>query len=77
MIEARDIEWIFEFFLFEIPIFTPKQQILTMAGDKIPTVQSLEKPEKLEDILRQDRGEDCLPCKVVGQFLYSLNLRMN
>lgn len=40
-----------------------------MAGDKIPTVQSLEKPEKLEDILRQDRGDDCLPCKVVGQYL--------
>ncbi|KAI5462520.1 hypothetical protein BGZ63DRAFT_423773 [Mariannaea sp. PMI_226] len=37
-----------------------------MAGDKIPTVQSLERPEKLEDILRQDRGDDCLPCKVVG-----------
>ncbi|KAF5000564.1 hypothetical protein FDECE_11191 [Fusarium decemcellulare] len=39
-----------------------------MAGDKIPTVQSLEKPEKLDDILRQDRGDDCLPCKVIGQF---------
>ncbi|RGP74391.1 exosome complex [Fusarium sporotrichioides] len=37
-----------------------------MAGDNIPTVQSLEKPEKLEDILRQDRGDDCLSCKVVG-----------
>jgi hypothetical protein len=39
-----------------------------MSGDKIPTVHSLEKPEKLENILRQDRGDDCLPCKVVGQF---------
>ncbi|WAO89548.1 Hypothetical protein NCS54_00694200 [Fusarium falciforme] len=40
-----------------------------MAGDdKIPTVQALERPEKLEDILRQDRGDDCLPCKVIGQF---------
>ncbi|UPL00783.1 hypothetical protein LCI18_011717 [Fusarium solani-melongenae] len=38
-----------------------------MAGDdKIPTVQTLERPEKLEDILRQDRGDDCLPCKVIG-----------
>ncbi|KAH7148752.1 hypothetical protein EDB81DRAFT_946909 [Dactylonectria macrodidyma] len=37
-----------------------------MAGDGIPTVQSLERPEKLQDILRQDRGDDCLPCKVVG-----------
>lgn len=39
-----------------------------MAGDKIPTIQSLERPEKLEDILRKDRGDDCLPCKVVGKF---------
>lgn len=37
-------------------------------SDKIPTIQALEKPEKLENILRQDRGDDCLPCKVVGQF---------
>ncbi|KAK7424399.1 hypothetical protein QQZ08_008658 [Neonectria magnoliae] len=37
-----------------------------MAGDKIPTIQALERPEKLDNILRQDRGDDCLPCKVVG-----------
>lgn len=37
-----------------------------MAGDKIPTLQSLEKPERLQDVLRQDRGDDCLPCKVIG-----------
>lgn len=43
-----------------------------MAGDKIPTVQSLERPEKLDDILRQDRAEDCLPCKVIGQFMRAL-----
>ncbi|CAM1500903.1 Fc.00g100650.m01.CDS01 [Cosmosporella sp. VM-42] len=43
-----------------------------MAGDKLPTVQSLERPEKLENILRQDRGDDCLPCKVIGQFMRQL-----
>lgn len=43
-----------------------------MAGDKIPTIQSLERPEKLEDILRRDRGDDCLPCKVVGKFLQQM-----
>ncbi|KAH6609693.1 hypothetical protein Trco_003039 [Trichoderma cornu-damae] len=37
-----------------------------MAGDKIPTLQSLEKPERLQDILRQDRGDDCLSCRVIG-----------
>ncbi|KAK5987120.1 hypothetical protein PT974_11238 [Cladobotryum mycophilum] len=40
-----------------------------MAGDKIPTLQSLEKPEKLQDVLRQDRGDDCLSCRVVGKFV--------
>lgn len=38
-----------------------------MAGDKVPTLQSLEKPEKLQDVLRQDRGDDCLGCKIIGQ----------
>lgn len=37
-----------------------------MAGDKIPSIYTLDKPEKLDDLLKQDRGEDCLPCKIVG-----------
>ncbi|KAB5577588.1 hypothetical protein GE09DRAFT_1213818 [Coniochaeta sp. 2T2.1] len=37
-----------------------------MAGDKIPSLYTLDKPEKLDDLLKQDRGEDCLPCKLVG-----------
>ena len=37
-----------------------------MAGDKLPSLQALEKPEKLQDLLKADRGEDCTPCKVVG-----------
>ena len=37
-----------------------------MAGDKLPTLQTLEKPEKLQDLLKADRGDDCMPCKVVG-----------
>ncbi|CEJ80201.1 hypothetical protein VHEMI00402 [[Torrubiella] hemipterigena] len=36
-----------------------------MAGD-IPTLQSLDRPEKFQDVLRRDRQEDCLGCKVVG-----------
>lgn len=44
-----------------------------MAGDDVPTVQSLERPERLEEILKQDRGDDCLPCKVVGMFLRQTN----
>ncbi|KAI1501446.1 hypothetical protein F5X99DRAFT_409029 [Biscogniauxia marginata] len=37
-----------------------------MAKDKIPTVGTLEKPENLNELLKQDRGEDCLPCRIVG-----------
>ncbi|KAI1396961.1 hypothetical protein F4819DRAFT_499857 [Hypoxylon fuscum] len=37
-----------------------------MKGDKVPTVGTLDKPEDLKDLLKQDRGEDCLPCRVVG-----------
>ncbi|KAL2115475.1 hypothetical protein VTJ04DRAFT_9730 [Mycothermus thermophilus] len=37
-----------------------------MAKDTIPTLQSLQKPERLEDLLKEDRGDDCLPCKLVG-----------
>ena len=40
-----------------------------MAGDKLPSVQSLDRPENLQEILRQDRGDDCLSCKVVGECL--------
>jgi hypothetical protein len=46
-----------------------------MAGDKIPSVYALDKPENLDDLLKQDRGEDCLPCKVVGKSASSLKVR--
>ena len=38
-----------------------------MAGDKLPSVKTLEKPENLKDLLKEDRGDDCLSCKVVGE----------
>ncbi|KAL7623422.1 hypothetical protein AAE478_007104 [Parahypoxylon ruwenzoriense] len=37
-----------------------------MAGDKVPSIGALDKPEDLKDLLKQDRGEDCMPCKIVG-----------
>ncbi|GAB0137487.1 hypothetical protein EsDP_00005749 [Epichloe bromicola] len=37
-----------------------------MAGDKLPTIHSLDRPEDLKGLLRQDRGDDCLSCKIVG-----------
>ncbi|KAI0424083.1 hypothetical protein F5Y09DRAFT_348095 [Xylaria sp. FL1042] len=37
-----------------------------MAKDKVPSMGSLDKPESLDELLKQDRGEDCLPCRIVG-----------
>ncbi|KAI1099242.1 hypothetical protein F4804DRAFT_322468 [Jackrogersella minutella] len=37
-----------------------------MNKDKVPTVGTLDKPENLNSLLKQDRGEDCLPCRIVG-----------
>ncbi|KOS20192.1 hypothetical protein ESCO_006242 [Escovopsis weberi] len=37
-----------------------------MANDKIPTLHSLEKPEDIRDVLRRDRGDDCLSCRIIG-----------
>ena len=37
-----------------------------MAGDRMPSVRSLDKPEDLKSMLKKDRADDCLSCKVVG-----------
>ncbi|KAI1416130.1 hypothetical protein F5Y13DRAFT_186380 [Hypoxylon sp. FL1857] len=37
-----------------------------MSKDKVPSVGTLDKPEDLRDLLKQDRGDDCTPCRVVG-----------
>lgn len=39
-----------------------------MAGNNTPSVHALDKPEKLQDLLKADRGDDCTPCRVVGKF---------
>ncbi len=38
-----------------------------MAGDKLPSVHSLDKPEDLKTLLREDAGNDCLSCRIVGE----------
>ncbi|KAI3546119.1 hypothetical protein CPAR01_03665 [Colletotrichum paranaense] len=35
-------------------------------GDKMPTVGTLDKPENLDQLLREDRGDDCTSCRVIG-----------
>lgn len=38
-----------------------------MAGDKMPSLYALDKPEDLKELMRQDRGDDCLSCTIVGK----------
>ncbi|KLU86810.1 hypothetical protein MAPG_05819 [Magnaporthiopsis poae ATCC 64411] len=35
-----------------------------MAGG--PSLSSLDKPEDYKELLKQDRGDDCLACRVIG-----------
>jgi len=47
-----------------------------MAKDSVPTLQSLEKPDSVHDLLREDRGDDCMSCRVIGEFSSSLSPRL-
>lgn len=38
-----------------------------MAGDKLPPIQVLDRPEDLKKLLKEDRGDDCLGCKIIGE----------
>lgn len=38
-----------------------------MAGDKPLSYEALERPENFQNVLKRDRGDDCLSCKVVGK----------
>ncbi len=40
-----------------------------MSSDKIPSVASLDRPAKYQALLKEDRGDDCLSCRVVGESL--------
>jgi hypothetical protein len=31
------------------------------------SLMGLDRPEKLENLLKEDRGDDCLSCKIVGK----------
>ncbi|KAK1589678.1 uncharacterized protein LY79DRAFT_556675 [Colletotrichum navitas] len=45
---------------------TLKSVAMIGGGDKIPSVGTLDKPENLDQLLREDRGDDCTSCRVVG-----------
>lgn len=46
-----------------------------MAGDKPTSVSSLERPAKYQDLLKEDRGDDCLSCRIVGKLFEDLPFR--
>lgn len=33
----------------------------------IPSVQQLERPQPLHEVIAKDKPEDCLPCRVTGE----------
>ncbi|SPN99541.1 uncharacterized protein DNG_02393 [Cephalotrichum gorgonifer] len=37
-----------------------------MAKDSIPTLHSLEKPEDVKKLLKEDAFDDCTSCRIVG-----------
>ncbi|KAI0891374.1 hypothetical protein F4806DRAFT_501099 [Annulohypoxylon nitens] len=37
-----------------------------MSNKGVPSVGTLDKPENIHDVLKQDRGDDCTPCRVIG-----------
>jgi hypothetical protein len=38
-----------------------------MGGSSSPPVQVLSRPEPLQEVLAQDRAEDCMACRVTGK----------
>jgi hypothetical protein len=42
----------------------------TMASPNSPRVAALSRPEPLQEVLAQDKVEDCMPCRITG----SMNL---
>ncbi|KAI2466680.1 hypothetical protein F4781DRAFT_405073 [Annulohypoxylon bovei var. microspora] len=37
-----------------------------MSKDSGLSIGALDKPENIHDVLKQDRGDDCTPCRIVG-----------
>lgn len=46
---------------------SPTEYNLTaMARDPVPSLQNLEKPEDYKSLLKQDVGDDCMSCRLMG-----------
>ena len=38
-----------------------------MGKDAVPSLQNLERPEDLKALLKQDAGDDCMSCRLIGK----------
>lgn len=37
-----------------------------MAKDAVPSLHTLERPEDLKSLLKEDGGDDCTSCRIIG-----------
>lgn len=47
-------------------ITTTTKRAFTMAGSNTRAVEVLQRPEPLQEVLAQDKHEDCLTCRITG-----------
>lgn len=48
-----------------------------MPSSQVPLLGSLQRPEKLSKALKEDMGDDCLSCRIVGMYKSHVSLRVN
>lgn len=48
----------------------------TMAGDKLPSIHTLDKPEDYRTLLKEE-VDDCFPCKLVGEAPFLISYRFH
>jgi hypothetical protein len=53
-----------ESIILQLSITFPKTETLAMA---IPSVEQLQRPEPLHQVIAKDKPDDCLPCRVTGK----------
>ena len=40
---------------------------------QVPSIHSLQQDEKLSTLLKQDRGADCMPCRIIGWLVLAIS----
>lgn len=42
----------------------------------VPTVEQLQRPEPLHEVIAKDKPDDCLPCRVTGKLIKHLSIHL-